>query len=265
MAQAEQSKPSSAEELLAERKRLEAEFEARYTKRITVMFTDLVGSTSITETHGDITTREMIKRHDDIIRERVEANEGKLVKTLGDGTMSYFPNTLCAIEAAIAIQTELAELNEHKKMAMPIRVRVGINYGEGIVEENDIYGDVVNVAARIEAQANADEIYLSESAYHELSDKGKYYARVIKTTYLKGKAKPVQVIKVFYKDEEIDVDRKRTVFSDVKDKLSVRGSLRIAFFFAVLIGLVYAYMEISKIMQTEPSISETRTKKTSVE
>lgn len=265
MAQAEQSKQSSAEELLAERKRLEAEFEARYTKRITVMFTDLVGSTSITETHGDITTREMIKRHDDIIRERVEANNGTLVKTLGDGTMSYFSNTLDAIEAAIAIQKELGELNDTKKMAVPIRVRVGINYGEGIVEENDIYGDVVNVAARIEAQAKADEIYLSESAYHELSDKGKFYARVIKTTYLKGKAKPVQVIKVFYKDDEIDVDRKRTVLSDVKDKLSLRGAMRILFFFAVLIGLVYAYMQFSIIVESEPGVSETRSKKTSVD
>jgi hypothetical protein len=179
--------------------------------------------------------------------------------------MSYFSNTLDAIEAAIAIQKELGELNDTKKMAVPIRVRVGINYGEGIVEENDIYGDVVNVAARIEAQANADEIYLSESAYHELSDKGKFYARVIKTTYLKGKAKPVQVIKVFYKDDEIDVDRKRTVLSDVKDKLSLRGAMRILLFFAVLIGLVYAYMQFSIIVESEPGVSETRSKKTSMD
>ena len=123
MAPAEQSKQTSAQELLAERKRLEEEFEARYTKRITVMFTDLVGSTSITETHGDIVTREMIKHHDDIIRERIEANQGKLVKTLGDGTMSYFPNTLCAIDAAVTIQNALAELNELKKLAVPIKVR----------------------------------------------------------------------------------------------------------------------------------------------
>ncbi|MFY8351169.1 adenylate/guanylate cyclase domain-containing protein [Pseudoalteromonas sp. SSM20] len=265
MAQAEQSKQTSAQELLAERKRLEEEFEARYTKRITVMFTDLVGSTSITETHGDIVTREMIKHHDDIIRERIEANQGKLVKTLGDGTMSYFPNTLCAIDAAVTIQNALAELNDLKKLAVPIKVRVGINYGDGIVEEDDIYGDVVNVAARIEAQANEDEIYISESAYQELSDKGKYYARVIKTTYLKGKAKPVQVIKVFYKEDEIDTDRKRTILSDVKDKLTLKGMFRIFVFFAVLIGLVFGYMQFTSLLEQEPNVSETRSKKTSMD
>lgn len=265
MASAEQPGQISAQALLAERKRLEEEFEARYTKRITVMFTDLVGSTSITETHGDILAREMIKHHDDIIRERIEANQGVLVKTLGDGTMSYFSNTLCAIDAAVSIQNALVEFNKQKKLAMPIQVRIGINYGEGIVEEDDIYGDVVNVAARIESQAQAEEIYISESAYQELSEKGKYYARVIKSTYLKGKAKPVQVIKVFYKQEEIEIDRKRTILSDVKDKLSLKGVFRVFVFFAVLIGLVYAYMTFSNLLEQEPNVSETRSKKTTME
>ncbi|MBI5208691.1 MAG: adenylate/guanylate cyclase domain-containing protein [Elusimicrobia bacterium] len=192
------------DELIAQRERLDKLFKDQFTKAITVMFTDLKGSTSIAETQGDFAVRSLIKQHNEILFPVVKKCGGTLVKSMGDGTMSYFPNPQEAVRAAVEIQKGMDAFNLERKIPTPILMRIGIHTGEGIVEKNDIFGDVVNVASRIEGQANPGEIYLSEEAYNALSDKAETYCGFVKEATLKGKRAPVKLYKAFWNPSEVD-------------------------------------------------------------
>jgi adenylate cyclase len=148
----------------------------------------------------------MLKYHNDILFPIIEKHDGVLVKTMGDGTMSYFDDAQHALRAGAEIQVGIDEFNLKKILERPIFIRVGIHSGTGIVEENDIFGDVVNTASRFESIANPGEIYLSEQTYDELTDKSEIYCRFIKTTALKGKKDPVKVYKAFWNPEEVEKD-----------------------------------------------------------
>lgn len=176
-----------AESLMAERDRLEALFHKKFTKVITVMFTDLKGSTAITEAEGNLAVREVMKKHNDMLSPILEKHQGILVKTMGDGTMSYFYKAQDAARAASEFQQTLKEYNATQKPKIPIIITTGIHTGEGIVEKDDIYGDVVNVAARFDAQAQANEICVSEETFNALEDKAEIYCRYFRMAKLKGK------------------------------------------------------------------------------
>lgn len=204
-----QSQSINLEKLLEERERLEELIKNRFTRKITVMFTDFKGSTSIAETEGDVFSRMLIKKHNDIVFPILEQCQGVLVKTMGDGTLSYFENPSDAIRAAIRIQKEINAFNLSGKSTIPIHLRIGMHTGTGIVEKHDIFGDVVNVASRFETLANPGEIYLSESTFHGLHEMHEFYCRHIQTTTLKGKKEFFKIYKAFWDEKEIEEDRQR--------------------------------------------------------
>ncbi len=87
------------DKLLAQKEALENQIKSEFTRHITVMFTDLKGSTAIADLQGDLAARMIIKKHNDILLPIFKNNNGILVKTMGDGTMSYFEKELDALEA----------------------------------------------------------------------------------------------------------------------------------------------------------------------
>jgi class 3 adenylate cyclase len=190
------------ENLLEERARLEELINRKFTRVITVMFTDFKGSTALAESEGDMATRLLIKKHHDILFPIIQENRGTLVKTMGDGTMSWFEKSQDAVRAAASFQGSLKEFNKTRTGKIPIVVRVGLNTGSGIVESTDIFGDVVNVAARFESIAAPREIYISESTFLALDDRDEFRCRFIKTTELKGKTGLHKVFKVYWDSEE---------------------------------------------------------------
>jgi len=132
----------------------------------TILFTDVEGSTALTERLGDARARELLREHEGIVREALQAHGGSEVKTLGDGFMTSFSSATKALECAIAMQSAFAERNE--SAAEPIKVRIGLNAGEPIAEDDpdgrgDLFGTAVNLAARIAAQADGGEILVSEA------------------------------------------------------------------------------------------------------
>ncbi len=200
------------ESLLEQKERLENLIRSKFTRRITIMFTDLKGSTAITETQGDLATRLLIKKHNDILFPLIEKHRGTLVKTMGDGTMSYFETACDGVAAAVDIQKGLDSYNRTKTGGVDIILRVGLNTGTGIVEKHDIFGDVVNVASRFESLAKPKEIYISESTHDAIREKGgDFYCRHIATSPLKEKSGTFKIFKVFWNAEEIEKDRKRPV------------------------------------------------------
>jgi len=195
------------ETFLENRARLDAQFKEKFTKTLAVMFTDLKDSTSITERIGDLAGRMLIKQHNDVLFPNISSHGGTLVKTIGDGTLSHFPSAQQALRAAAAIQRGLDELNVAQKLPIPILVRIGIHHGECIMEKNDVYGDVVNTAARVEAASNGGEIYLSEPAYHALDDKAEVFCRFVKNAVLKGKKEAMPLYKAYWNPSEIEQER----------------------------------------------------------
>ncbi len=127
----------------------------------TVLFTDVEGSTALTDRLGDARARDLLREHERIVREALKAHAGSEVKTMGDGFMASFSSATKALECAIAMQRAFAERNE--SATEPIKVRIGLNAGEPIAEDDDLFGTAVNLAARICANAEAGQILASEA------------------------------------------------------------------------------------------------------
>ncbi len=134
----------------------------RLDRQIVVMFTDLVGSTAYYDRYGDLKGREKILTHNSILFPLIQGQNGTIVKTIGDSIMAYFNTADDALNAAARMQHALAAHNKGVDLRDDeIHIRVALNAGMAIVQEGDIFGDVVNVAARIEHQAQADEVLMS--------------------------------------------------------------------------------------------------------
>ncbi|MEE8483965.1 MAG: adenylate/guanylate cyclase domain-containing protein [Nitrospinota bacterium] len=209
------------EELLEKKEKLDQLLEKKFKKVITVMFTDLKGSTAIAEREGDVAVRMLLKRHNDILFPIIKDNSGVLVKTMGDGTMSYFENTGDAVRSAVNIQKGIEEYNGREETVIPIHMRIGMHTGKGIVEKHDIFGDVVNVASRFESLAEVGEIYLSEHTYETLEDKEKIFCRFIKTSELKGKKDAFKIYKAYWKEDEIEQAKSDEVLTDEASTSSI--------------------------------------------
>jgi class 3 adenylate cyclase len=130
----------------------------------TVLFTDVEGSTALTQRLGDARARELLREHERMVREALKSHGGSEFKTMGDGFMTSFSAATRALECAIAMQRAFAEHNEWAEE--PIQVRIGLNAGEPIAEDDpdgrrDLYGTAVNLAARIAAEAKGGEILAS--------------------------------------------------------------------------------------------------------
>jgi len=173
----------------------------------TILFTDVEGSTALTDRLGDAAAREVMREHERITREALKAHGGSEVKTMGDGFMASFGSATKALECAVAIQRAFADPNrgvgveqlpndvsnsdEGVAVAQPlrapasskpsaedaIRVRIGLNAGEPIAEDDpdgrgDLFGTAVIVAARIAAQAHGGEILVSDVVRQLVAGKG---------------------------------------------------------------------------------------------
>jgi class 3 adenylate cyclase/tetratricopeptide (TPR) repeat protein len=129
---------------------------------VTVLFTDVEGSTELAARAGDAAARDLLRATEELARTQVEAHDGHEVKGLGDGLMVAFTSARRAVQCAVEMQRSFEERN----LARPdeaVRLRIGLNTGEVIREQADLFGSTVNAAARIESRAEAGQILASES------------------------------------------------------------------------------------------------------
>jgi class 3 adenylate cyclase len=156
----------------------------------TVLFTDLVGHTEMMQRLGDDRGRDVLREHERITREVLKANGGTEVKTMGDGFMASFGSVTKAVECAIALQRAFAE-----REGEPLNVRVGLNAGEPIEEDGDLFGATVILASRIAAKAEGGEILVADTVRGLCSGKGFLFADRGEFV-AKGFEEPVRVYEV---------------------------------------------------------------------
>jgi len=206
---------SNFDDILNIRVQIDELIKRRFFKKITVMFTDLKDSTSLTEELGDLEARAFIKRHNDILIPIIQ-KRGELIKTLGDGTMSYFEKPFNGVEAALEIQSVLDGFNQNLISDRPILIRIGIHTGMGIVERNDIFGDVVNVASRMESLAQANQIIISEDTFQEIKNILNLMIKSKGSSSLKGKKESISVHQLFWSKKEYEQEISDSLEKDRK-------------------------------------------------
>jgi adenylate cyclase len=137
------------------------------TQNLTILFADVTGSTRLYETLGDREALETIGRCLEIIRLACEGRGGRVLKTVGDGSMAAFPFPANAAYASIAMHTQIAM--QRTREGEPLSIHVGFHHGPVLGGETDVFGDTVNVAARLSELAKAGQTLVSAQTVEVLS------------------------------------------------------------------------------------------------
>ncbi len=155
----------------------------------TILFTDIVGSTTWIDRRGDDFGIELVRLHDEAVHAVRFKHGGREVKHTGDGVMLAFDSPADAVRLSIEVQQDLAELRREQPEC-PLEVRIGVNTGEPVTKGADLFGAAVNLAARLCEVAEASSILVSAAVRHLTSDEGFSYEepRIIS---LRGFEKPV--------------------------------------------------------------------------
>ena len=153
-----------------------------------IMFTDIAGYTALMG-EDEKNALSLLSTNRKLHKKWIHHFNGKWFKEMGDGVLTCFTTVSDAIFCAAAIQNEAKNIDD-------LNLRIGINMGEVIVEDGDVFGDGVNIASRIESQASAGDIYVSDSVYRNLINKQGIEAEFVKEKYLKNVKHPVKIYNV---------------------------------------------------------------------
>jgi adenylate cyclase len=161
-----------------------------------VLFADVSGSTKLYETAGDAVAHAAIEKCIAIMREKTTGAKGRVIKTIGDEVMASFPTADAAADAAIEMQTAIVELPMVGNTK--IGVRIGFNFGPVVEREGDVFGDAVNLAARLSHVATKDQIITARDTVMKMSPMLKSATRAITTIQVKGKEQEIQVYELMW-------------------------------------------------------------------
>ncbi|HXW67301.1 MAG TPA: adenylate/guanylate cyclase domain-containing protein [Thermoplasmata archaeon] len=159
-----------------------------------IVFTDLVGSTELAQA-DERGALELIQQQEKLARPLVAEHHGRIVKSTGDGLLLEFPSALDAVECAVAFQLRLRERAGRGGRAFP-PVRVGVHLGDVQRRGGDIFGDAVNVAARVESAAEPGGVCISESVFRQVKNKVRFRIEPLGVRALKGVVEPVELFRV---------------------------------------------------------------------
>jgi len=141
------------------------------TRHLTIMLTDIKGFTSKTASFSRTQVLELIKKHEELVLPVVKKFRGTLVKTIGDAFLVTFDSPTDAVLCGVEVQSVLKTHNTDRGNDDKIEIRIAINSGEVTLTDNDIYGDAVNITARIGSIAEAGQVFFTEAVYLSMNKK----------------------------------------------------------------------------------------------
>lgn len=198
---------------------------ARKAATLAIVFADISGSTRLYESLGDAIARELVSQCLGVMTEYIDKNGGKVIKTIGDEIMCTFPSAEQAVEASMGMQEgvteDLPDLNPNTPSTLTIRV--GLHYGPAILEGGDVFGDAVNVAARMAGLAKGGQIITTQDTAEELSPALRSSTRHLDRIPVKGKSEDIDIFEVIWQSEDVTRMATGLLKSEVKEsKLLLR-------------------------------------------
>lgn len=177
-----------------------AVYSSQQTRKMAVLFADISGSTALYDQLGNETALNMITGTLNLLKQEVARHKGTLIKTIGDEIMCTFPNALRAAQAARAMHLVVDAKKpggEH-----PISVRIGLHFGDVILKANDVFGDTVNVAARIASITRARQTMTTQEVIDALPEDFGHKAVPIARTSFRGKQDTLTVYQLLWEPED---------------------------------------------------------------
>jgi adenylate cyclase len=177
------------------------------------MFTDIVGYTSLTQ-RNEAVAMELLGEQRTVVRPLLVRHGGREVKTIGDAFLIEFESALEAVRCAFDVQQYLHELNSGRPIDRRINLRIGVHLGDVIHSQNDVYGDAVNIASRIEPLATPGGVCISEQVYDHVKNKSDFQLLSIGKKELKNVGDSVEVFRMVFPWERpestgVVLDKKR--------------------------------------------------------
>jgi class 3 adenylate cyclase len=174
---------------------------SQHTEKLAVLFADICGSTALYDNLGDNMARRLIARCIATMSGEISVYQGALIKTIGDEIMCTFPSAESAFNAACAMQYAV----EHGKSegGQQLHIRVGFHYGDVISESGDVFGDTVNVAARVAATARASQIMTSKAVVDALPPTLHERTRQVMRAEFKGKQEQFDIFIVIWELDDM--------------------------------------------------------------
>jgi adenylate cyclase len=165
-------------------------------KLAAILAADIAGYSRLmgADEEGTLASLKILRR--DLIDPKVKEHRGRIVKTTGDGILIEFPSVVEAVRCAVEVQQSIFERNADVPKDRRIEFRVGVNLGDIIVEDKDIYGDGVNIAARLEGLAEPGGVCISRTVRNQVRDKLPYAFEDLGEQSAKNIARPVRVYRV---------------------------------------------------------------------
>lgn len=165
----------------------------------TILFADVSGSTKLFETRGDVRARGIIAAVLKSLGDVAQHHGGRVVKTIGDEVMCTFPGALQGLLASTDMQRCVK--SEPSFVIENVGIRIGLHHGEALVEEGDVFGDAVNVAARMAALAKRDQITATASTALGITNAAGLRVRSIGTARVAGKLLPIEIVDVMWQED----------------------------------------------------------------
>jgi len=186
------------QELLQARAQAEQELEKLRTP-MTILFSDIKGSTAYAEKKGDVEYMAMINRHNSILFPVIEREGGRIVKTIGDAILACFQDPVGAVKAAAGMQRVLFEDRKGRDEINQIHIRIGLHTGLGLIKDGDVFGDVVNAASRVQHQADTEQVLITDVLLDAARAAGFECAKMGRAE-LKGKDEPMDLYAVAWSE-----------------------------------------------------------------
>lgn len=175
------------------------------TKKLAILFADISGSTALYEKLGDHTARQLILRCLTMLKGSLITHNGELIKTIGDEILCTFPTVEAALNAACDMQ--MAVKTDNQSSEHPMYIRIGFHFGEVLCEDGDIFGDAVNVAARVAAITRANQIMTTSAVVDMLPISLQHKVRKIQRVNIKGKQEQLDIHQVMWVLEDMESTR----------------------------------------------------------
>jgi class 3 adenylate cyclase len=172
---------------------------------VTIVFTDIVGSTDLTRRLGDADAQEVLRIHNTIVRDALKAHAGTEIKHTGDGVMASFQSSAAAVDFSIMVQRRV-HANAESEPDRAFEVRIGVNAGEPVAEERDLFGTAVQLARRICDAADSGQVLVSDVVRGLTAGKGFVYGDTGQHS-LRGFEEPARLYEVRWWDDSDKYDR----------------------------------------------------------